>query len=118
MRFPQYKYQEFNNSNKSIHPAPWCEMLKGSKEYCKSLTDVFEFEGLCREVELPSEHPYWKLQSFKQTLELIDCTRGSIFEIEKFIESNPNHSRVGSAKIMITNQKKSLKFYCSRISFI
>lgn len=112
MIFPNYSYQEYNNSNKKDWPIQsWCDMLNLSNEYCKTLDDVFEFEDQCREVDLPSEHPYWKLQSFKRTLELIDFTRGFIAQTRKFIKNNPDNSRVGNAKSTIETQKKEIMFY-------
>jgi len=122
MIFPNYQYKEFNNSNQNKWPIQppsiesWCIMLKESKEYCKSLNDIFEFEGLCVSSTLPSEHPYWKIQSFKRTLDLIDSTRGFITQTQKFIRFNPNHSKIVNAKATIEKQKEDIIFYCTLLN--
>lgn len=68
MIFPCYNYQEFNNSNTGTHPKPWAEMLKESSAYCKGLPkeSIMEFEGKCEASDLPSEHPYWRVQVNKR----------------------------------------------------
>lgn len=60
MIFPQYNYQEFNDTNKKDWPkSDYNEMLKDAVEYCKNLPfeNILEFEGKCEFP--PSFHPYW-----------------------------------------------------------
>jgi hypothetical protein len=117
MIFPNYKYKEFNNTNKSEWPIEsWCEMIKLSSKYCSNLEDIFEFEQYCRSCDLPSEHPYWKLQSLKRRIELIDYTRGFISQTKLFISSNPGNRYVSNAYSSINNQEKSIQYYCSNMN--
>lgn len=65
MRFAQYNYQEFHNGNKELWPIKdWWEMVKINEETCKNipLSKHLEFRGKCRAIELPSFHPYWRVQ--------------------------------------------------------
>jgi len=115
MIFPQYNYKEFNNSNKSewvLQPPTvenWCKMVNGSVKYCNELTDVFEFIGHCEPIDLPSEHPYWKLQSFKRTIELIDYTLGFMAQTQRYIDSDGYHKVNAAASL--AKQRESLKLY-------
>lgn len=115
MRFPQYNYQEYNNNNTDSHPLPWCEMLNGSIKYCEALTDVFEFEDHCRACDLPSEHPYWKLETFRRTLDLIDFTRGFISQTKLFIKNNPSNRYVNNAYGAISQQEQTVRELCKSI---
>jgi hypothetical protein len=83
MIFPQYNYSELNNSDKSIWIiSDWCKMVRESKEYCKNIKNIFEFEGKCRVSDLPSWHPYWKYAVKKQD-DFIGIRRKFAFYTEK-----------------------------------
>jgi hypothetical protein len=41
-------------------------LVNASYRYCQTITDVFEFIGKCRHIDLPSFHPYWKNEVKRQ----------------------------------------------------
>lgn len=55
MTFPSKNYTTFTTSNWQ----EWAEALKYDYEFCRNMTDIFDFEGKCKAVDLPSWHPYW-----------------------------------------------------------
>jgi|TARA_R110002153_G_C12932675_1_gene456234 hypothetical protein len=119
MIFPQYKYKEYNNTNKKYWPLQpatienWCKMVNEAHEYCVELKDVFEFDEIIYESSPPSFHPYWKLQSFKRTIELIEETRKTIEETRHYIINGGFHRT--NAQQTIYRNKESIKFYLSKL---
>ena len=68
MIFPQYDYKNFHNENKEEWPngttiEDWCKMVNDAYKYCQELEDYMEFEGKCNYWDLPSFHPYWRVQT-------------------------------------------------------
>ena len=122
MIFPNYEYKNFHQENKEqwvLQPPTlnnWCKMVNASYNYCKNLIDVFEFEKYgVKPCELPSEHPYWKLQSYKSTIKLIDETRGLNEQAKKYISGGGFYSQ--NALSYIQRNNESIKYYCSKLNF-
>lgn len=98
MIFPNYEYKELNNSNKSKWVDEWNVMVNKAHAYCESLKNVYEFIGKCADSDLPSFHPYWKIQSKINTISLLQTTLESASKTKGFIDHNPSHSIVGNAR--------------------
>jgi hypothetical protein len=119
MIFPQYEYKEYNDNNRefwAIQPPTiknWCKMVNEAHEYCAKLENVFEFEDIIFESSPPSFHPFWKFQSFKRIIELIEETRKTIKEAKNYID-NDEFYRV-NAQATIDKNKESIKFYLSKL---
>lgn len=75
MIFAQYGYRNFHNENKNSHPIQpyhwdnWIKMVNENISYCKKFNRwkwfVFYFyvwTGRIRKSDVPSFHPYWKLE--------------------------------------------------------
>lgn len=92
MRFPQYDYKEFNRTNKHEWPLDdWFKMMKDAHAYCKEITYIYDFEGKCRDSDLPSFHPYWKFETLKDTIKLIHGIRRQINEANLYIKNGGSH---------------------------
>lgn len=108
MVFPQYNYKEFNNTNKDKWIIKdWNKMVNDAFKYCESLNDVFEFDKYCKPTDLPSFHPYWKIQVKNNLIQLIKETEGLLSSCEKYIENDGYYK---------TNAMASIERYKSAIT--
>ena len=57
----------------------------------------------------------WSLQVHKNTISLIEQTRGLIEQAKMYIRNGGFYS--SNANSMISQHKESLKFYCSKLNF-
>ncbi len=89
-------YKNFHIENKELWVtsddwnSDWCKMVNDNQSYCKALPieKYKEFEGKCDEVNLPSFHPYWKVQ-----IMLSDKKNYSEL-IEKYNECKEDNSKI------------------------
>ena len=115
MKFPQYNYKDFNNENKSewaLQPptiSNWCKMVNDADEYCKTITDIKDFDGKCKDWELPSKHPYWLDKVKERDLAHISSIKARIFEANELIKRNPNHTYIGNMYTSIKRMELLLK---------
>tara|TARA_R110002051_G_C8370930_1_gene443517 strand:+ start:107 stop:472 length:366 start_codon:yes stop_codon:yes gene_type:complete len=121
MIFPQYDYKEFNKDNKNDWPLQpptadnWCKMVNDSEKHCKSIDYIFEFDGLCEPTSLPSYHPYWKLEFFKNNLKLIENTRQSINATNEYIKTDQSYKM--NAIISAGKEKRNLIGFLKKLQY-
>jgi hypothetical protein len=47
----------------------WLDFVTENIRYCREESTINDFEGKCKDSDLPSEHPYWKQQIRNQWYE-------------------------------------------------
>lgn len=79
MVFPQFNYRQISVEDCKDYK-DWCKQVNKAVKYCNNLPLVkyMEFEGKCKVTQLPSVHPYWKVQV------LLDKKKDYIKHLEKY----------------------------------
>lgn len=106
MIFCQKRYKELNNKNHNHTSKEWFEMVKKNEQYCENWNLFKRFEMYFYKwhrgfnySDLPSQHPYWKLQVKKDYRLIVKTLQ------EKYEECKKDNSKI---KYMF-NRNTSLK---------
>ena len=114
MVFAIKKYENINLSDCKDWNE-WQDLYNADYNYCKTIDYIFEFEGLCKSVDLPSYHPYWSYQTTKDLFKIIDETRGQILSSQKYIDNKGYYS--SNAKSYQEYNKNNIKRYLKKINY-
>ncbi len=92
----------------------WVDLVNEDYKYCQTIKYLFEFEGKCKDSDLPSYHPYWDFMCKRNLFDLIEGTKGSIHQTEKYIDNGGYYT--SNAIGAIIEQKKSIEGYLEKLS--
>ena len=106
MRFACREYKEIGLKDLGSF-SEWVDLQNEDYKYCQTVTDVFGFEDKCKDINLPSYHPYWGFVAHKRAIELIDIQRGMIGNYQAAIDRGSYYS--SNAQQSIDRTKESLK---------
>lgn len=75
MVFSQYNYLKYDKSNQQQWPiTDWNKMVNDNYAYCETSATPTDFIGKCDAVDLPSNHPYWKIKTLQNKVNAINKT--------------------------------------------